>query len=243
MRKIIFILICCLFPFTLSAQQYAGMTGLIHVPSAEMDSAGDARIGATFLNKEFTPLHPQVEGHKYDTFDFYLSLTPFWWIEGAFVMTLQKGMEKNGGWAYTHRFVQKDRYFSLKINPLREGKWWPAVAVGVQDLFSDKKMGKCYYRNYYLALTKNLKFHGNTLGATLVYRKYSLDYNKKWNGLVGGITFRPSFAKDLRVMAEWTGCNFIIGADYLLFKHIIIQASLQDGKYPNAGLCYRVNLF
>lgn len=192
----------------------------------------------------FTPEHPKSNGHKYDTFDFYLSLTPFWWIEGAFVMTLQKGMDdKDGNWIHPNRFLQKDRYFSVKVNPLREGKWWPAVALGVQDLFSDSKMGKAYYRNYYLALTKNIDFHGNRLGATLVYRKYSLDYNKKWDGVVGGITFRPSFAKDLRIIAEWTGCNFNIGADYLLFKHLFIQASLQDGKYPNAGLCYKVNLF
>lgn len=37
------------------AQQYTGMSGLIHVPSADMDKAGEIRIGAHFLNKNFTP--------------------------------------------------------------------------------------------------------------------------------------------------------------------------------------------
>ena len=37
--------------FPVSAQQYTGMSGLIHVPSADMDDAGAARVGIHFLNK------------------------------------------------------------------------------------------------------------------------------------------------------------------------------------------------
>ena len=38
-----------------AAEEYGGITGLIHTPSAEMNPAGMARIGAFFLNKEFLP--------------------------------------------------------------------------------------------------------------------------------------------------------------------------------------------
>ena len=59
MRQITILIIGCLFFFgsgqLLHAQQYTGMSGLIHVPSGEMDEAGEARVGAHFLNKEFTP--------------------------------------------------------------------------------------------------------------------------------------------------------------------------------------------
>lgn len=31
------------------------------------------------------------------------------------------------------RYYYQDRYFSIKIRPLKEGKWWPAIAVGAND--------------------------------------------------------------------------------------------------------------
>ena len=37
------------------AQQYTGLSGLLHVPSAEMNHEGDAFIGLHFLNKAMTP--------------------------------------------------------------------------------------------------------------------------------------------------------------------------------------------
>lgn len=55
MRQITILIIGCLFFFgsgqLLHAQQYTGMSGLIHVPSGEMDEAGEARVGAHFLRK------------------------------------------------------------------------------------------------------------------------------------------------------------------------------------------------
>ena len=39
----------------LHAQEYTGITGMIHVPTAEMAPEGNVRIGASFLNREFLP--------------------------------------------------------------------------------------------------------------------------------------------------------------------------------------------
>lgn len=30
-------------------------------------------------------------------------------------------------------FYHKDRYFSVKIRPVKEDKWWPGIAVGSND--------------------------------------------------------------------------------------------------------------
>ncbi|MCM1349392.1 MAG: YjbH domain-containing protein [Firmicutes bacterium] len=234
------------------SQQYTGMSGLIHVPSADMDSAGDARIGVHFLNHEFTPNHPvwHYDGKKYDTGDMYLSLTPFKWISIGYTMTLFKRhadpqfpKDKDG-------YTAKDRYFSIKIRPLEEGKWWPSVAIGSNDCLTSKPFksndvsgGNGYWRNYYGALTKHFSIKGNTIGVTAVYRHFISIYNHRWNGLVGGVTFRPAFARNLRAVVEWTGCDVNFGVDCLLWKHLLLQASLQDGRYPSGGICYVVNLF
>ena len=67
-----------LMPLSSSAQQYTGLSGLIHVPSAEMNHEGDAFMGIHFLNKAMTPdTGFLLAGQKYDTYDYYISLTPF----------------------------------------------------------------------------------------------------------------------------------------------------------------------
>lgn len=246
------------FRITAVAQQYTGTTGLIHTPSAEINKEGTARIGAHFLTKEFSP---QV--FSYNTGTYYLSITPFSWVEIAYTCTLLKGNGKdtNGNWEKKTGYYYQDRYFSLKLRPLKEGKYWPAIAIGTNDPYStNKKRNKVqvpmdegkshngdgksqHFCNYYIAVTKHFPIKKNQIGIHAAYRKWKRDYNSKWNGLVGGITYQPSFAPDLRVIAEYTGDDINIGADCLLWRHLLLQASLQNGKYFSGGICFQMNLF
>ena len=235
-----------LLPMTSRAQQYTGISGLIHVPSAEMHHEGDARLGIHYLNKEMLPdIGFTYNGEKYNTYDYYVSITPYSWIELSYMCTKRMDM-KNGEPVYG----RKDRNASIKIRPLKEGKYWPAVAIGCNDIgtsiassvTSTSTNVQLYFQNYYVAATKHFLFSENELGITLSYRHFTREYNDKWNGLVGGITFRPSFFPQARAIAEWTGNEFQIGIDALLFRHLLIQASLKDFKYPNVGLCFQMNL-
>ena len=96
--------------------------------------------------------------------------------------------------------------------------------------------------NWYITATKHFNFSGNELGVTLAYRYYFRNYNAKWNGIVGGITFRPAFFPQARIIAEYTGNEFLLGMDMLLWQHIRLQASVMDFKYVYAGLCLQFNL-
>lgn len=232
-------------PF-LPAQQYIGMSGMIHVPTAEMNREGTARIGAHFLNREFTPAN-----FTYHTTTHYLDITPFPWIEIAYTCTLMKGGNDGGS---KYGFYHKDRYFSLKLRPLKEGKWWPAVAIGTNDPYSRKGNnewasahgtgeGSQYFSNYYIAATKHIEIKQHELALHVTYRHWKRDYNSKWNGVAGGITYRPSFCKPLRVIAEYTGEGANVGADCLLWKHLFLQVILQEGKYFSGGICFQTNLF
>ncbi|MDL2255769.1 YjbH domain-containing protein [Parabacteroides sp. OttesenSCG-928-G06] len=224
---------------SLKAQQYTGMTGLIHTPSAEMNDAGTARIGAHFLNEAFSPAVMD-----YPTGCYYLNITPFSWIELAYTCTLLKdksapGYEEKIG--YTHQ----DRYFSLKLRPLKEGKWWPAIALGTNDPYGTygATRGSLYFSNFYVAASKRLFLGGNELAAHLSWRKFRRDYNAKWDGVVGGVTFRPAFAPNLRAIVEYSGDDVNLGVDVLLWKHFLLQISLQQGKHLSGGVCYQLNLF
>ena len=61
--------------------------------------------------------------------------------------------------------------------------------------------------------------------------------------MAGGIAYRPAFARNLRLSGEYTGDAFIVGADCLLWKHLSLQASLQDGKHFVGGISLQMNLF
>lgn len=177
-----------LCPVGTPAQLYTGTTGLLHTPSAEMNDAGTACIGGYFLNKAFTPAAFTYDG-KYHTGDYFLSLTPFSWIELGYTCTLLKNIQDDGrvGWG-------QDRYFSVKVRPLREGKYWPAVAIGSNDPLGTGYKGMLdvshnskseYFSNYYVAATKHFDFRAGQLGAHIAYRRFRQDYNGKWNGVTG----------------------------------------------------------
>ena len=243
MKKFLFccILGCCFMGQVLKAQEYSGITGLIHVPTAEMAPEGEARVGVFFLNLEFLPDNLNYRGQKYNTTNHFLAITPFPWIELAYVCTLEKGMDNHGDVGYN----MKDRYLAVKLRPLKEGKWWPAIAIGAQDpgrTIEDAHGDYAYFQNFYVAASKHFVWKRHELGVHLAYRYYRSDFNAKWRGIAGGITYRPSFAKDLRAIVEYTGNDVNIGVDYLLWRYFFLQASLQNGKYFTGGLCFKINL-
>lgn len=241
--SLLFILIT-LLSTSLRAQQYTGMEGLLHVPSGEMDSAGVARIGAHFICKDMLADRMKIDGEKYNTATNYLSITPFSWIEIGYAYTLWK-FHKNMNKKRQVGFYSKDRYFSLRIQPLKEGKYWPSVVLGGNDVWGQKdggESGSNFYRNFYIATTKHFDYNGWNIGTTLSYRKWKQDYFKKWNGVVGGVTVNPPFYKPLRVIAEWDGNEMNMGADCTLFKYFLLQASLLNMQHFCGGLCFRINL-
>lgn len=244
-RWFVCLLVGLLLACALHAQEYTGITGMIHVPTAEMAPEGDARIGVSFLNREFLPDMINFEGEKYDSFNHYLAITPFPWIELAYVCTLVKDY-KNLDKTQKVGYYQKDRFFAVKLRLLKEGRYLPAMAIGVQDLgnmFFVEDKGNVFFQNYYIAATKYWRPRGHELGFHLTYRHYSSEDNRKWNGVVGGVTYRPAFASNCRAMVEYTGNDLNVGVDCLLWKHLFIQAALQNGRYFSGGLRFQMNLF
>ena len=73
--------LCC--HLALSAQLTYGTTGLLHAPSAEMQRDKTVMIGGNFLNKEITP--PTWDYH---TYNYFLNVTIFPWLEIAYTCTL-----------------------------------------------------------------------------------------------------------------------------------------------------------
>ena len=136
-------LICC---NVAKAQMYLGMTGLIHVPSAEMNEAGDARIGVHYIPNEMLSSRLWEyygKGKLFDSYSYYFSITPFRWMEATYECTAVKTQLGNGS-------------YNVKDRPLYEGKYWPLVVMGAQDVFgstvynSDITKGQAFFGNWYV---------------------------------------------------------------------------------------------
>lgn len=227
---------------TASAQEYNGITGLLQVPSAETDSAGTFRGGATFLHEEFLP----EQLPRKNTFGYVVGITGFRWIElsyGATLLWMHKGGKKEAKMGY----YNEDRRVNVKLAPLYEGRWWPGIAVGMDDVgrfkrFREGVNGNNYYQNIYIAASKHFDIRGYELGAHLAYRYYSSDVNSGRRGLAGGVTFRPGFYRPLRFVVEWDGLGVNAGADVLLWRHLFVQAALVHGQGFTGGLGYHYTI-
>ena len=226
------------------AQQYTGMTGLLHVPSAEMDTIETLRLGVHALPEDMMPDEMRFEGEKYASSNWYISAMPLKWLEAGYSFTLmkfRKNLNKNSDEV---GFYSKDRYFSLRLRPLSEGLYWPSVVIGGNDVIGqrDGDSYSFYFRNFYVAASKHIDLPFGVVGGHLAYRKWSKSYNNRWDGVVGGITLRPSVYSPLRAIAEYDGDGINIGTDCVLFRYVQLQASLMKCRYLSVGAALRIEL-
>ena len=230
----------------LSAQLTYGTTGLLHAPSAEMQRDKTVMLGGNFMNKEITP-----PTWYYHTYNYFLNVTILPWMEVAYTCTLFKA-EALGLKPYGYSgFTNQDRYFSIRLRILKEGQFWkymPAVVFGTSDPFTSSGGGEIgttevngYYSRFYLAATKHFTIGTEEVGVHLSYL-YNKRKEYKLNGVTVGISYNPTFAPDLRVIAEYDSKDFALGATYLLFKHLHMQVELQRMRYFTGGLCLQFRL-
>ena len=195
-----------------------------------------------FLHRDFLPAQMPDK----NTMSYTIGITPFRWMElsyGAALLWMHKNSIKTEKMGY----YNEDRRVNVKVTPLYEGRWWPAIALGMDDVgrfkrISDGTNRNNYFQNIYGVVSKNFDIHGWRLGAHVAYRYYTSDQNKDRRGVAGGITLRPAFYPPMRIIAEWDGIGINVGADALLWRHLFIQANLVHGHGFAGGLSYHYRI-
>lgn len=136
-----------------SAQRLIGSGGLMNVPSADMSPAGTFEGGAAVLQSRMTD-----DRFDYYTGLYYISFTPFSFVEATFRETLRKTCKS--AWDQRRGFYQQDRSTTIRLRPLRETRegWWPSVVIGVNDIYSDH--GKSEYAAVYGVVTRHFGLKG-----------------------------------------------------------------------------------
>ena len=269
MRKILLILVGTLVYMSLYAQFTTGTTGLLNMPTAEMQRDKTFMFGGGFLEKHATPAR-----WTYNTLNYYINITLFPWLEVAYDCTLHKAMKCDpvygcGFWVPSTygKFVNQDRNFSVRLRLLKEGQWWkymPAIVIGSNDVttrpgddsstnFSNPKgTGNGFWNRYFIVATKHLAFKNmGELGVHLAY-VYNRRKDYPLNGPAIGANFRFSLpptsfinkaVNNLNLMAEYDSKSINCGFEYSFWKdYINAVVELNRCKYLSGGLVFKIHL-
>jgi len=224
----VFLLIC--IPTLLKGQVSSGSTGLLNIPSAEMQTDGTFLFGTNYLSEEFTP-----EKFSYNTGNYFLNVTFLPFLEVTYRCTLFKTIE-------TGKYTQQDRTFTVRMRLLKERKYLPSLVLGGNDLYSEESDGRDQYLgSLYAVATKNIETRFFSLGLSFG-RGFKAYNGGQMDGFFGGISISPNRIKELSFMAEYDSKKVNVGASVLLFKHLYLHSFLYDCKYPVGGLAYKIYL-
>lgn len=257
MKKIIILYSLLLIaPICLKAQFTSGVTGLLHMPNADMQEDGTFLLGGNFLNKHNLP---SDKWWGYNSYNYFINITFFDRIEISYICTLVQGKKNDYHWPESTygKFVNQDRQFAGKLQLVKEEEWWkymPSIIVGVNDpttggnsdytdfdVSGSRNNG--FFNRWYIAMTKHFQLKG--MGELGVHAAYLYDKRTDYplNGPAFGLNFRPNFHKNLNLIAEYDAKTINVGATYSLWAdHFNFLFELQEGKYISAGLVYKVNL-
>ena len=256
-RKLFVVTCFLIFGIPAIAQFTYGTTGLLHMPTADMQQDKTFMAGGSYLDKHATP-----DRWSYDTWNYYINITFFPWLEVAYTCTIFDEWLAN---RQVH-MINQDRNFSGRLRLWKEGwwkEWTPQIVVGGNDVLhgSDEggdigavegsgTGGNTFYQRYYVAATKHLSWYGEWgIHAAYVYSKR---IGHKFNGLALGVDYQFALKGEepwqkavngLNLMAEYDSKSVNVGAKYAVWKdHINIITELRECKYPSVGVYFKVHL-
>ena len=264
MKKLLLtISLSCLVCGLAKAQFTFGNTGLLHMPTAEMNADKTFMFGAGTLAPAATPGR-----WDYRTFNHYIDITLFPFLEISYNTTLFSGEDlkaSRGSQNHFDKWANQDRSFSAKIRLIEEGQFWkymPQIVIGandfvhtigVENLGTSKKLvgfwssGNGYYGRFFVAATKHFETGRiGTLGVHLAYMYNDReDFLFRGPGVGADYRFHPDsdsfWAKALEgldLRAEYDSRAFNLGFRYSIWKdHINILGEFYQCKYFSCGLC------
>ena len=255
LRRLVFLTFFMLLGLSAMAQFTYGTTGLLHMPTADMQRDKTFMFGGGYLNEHATPAR-----WYFDTWNYYINITFFPWLEMGYTCNLftaeSLGLDEYGYSGFTNQ----DRSFHGRLRLWKEGwwkEWTPQIVVGGNDIFhgsgeiSTVEGGtNTFYQRYYIAATKHVDWYG-LWGIHAAY-VYSKRIGHKFNGIAFGFGYQFDLAGEelwqkaingLNLMAEYDSKFVNIGARYTLWKdHINIVTELRECKHPSVGVYFKVHL-
>ena len=109
----------------INAQTMYGTTGLLYAPTAEMQKDKTFMVGGSMIDHNIYRSDYWNSHEEYNpyTYNYYLNITIFPWLEVAYTCTLVKGLIGSSGWPQQtwSKFVNQDRSFHGRLRLWKEG--------------------------------------------------------------------------------------------------------------------------
>lgn len=227
MKRLFLCILCVAFVMSSRSQSIEGVTGLMKIPTAEMQADGTFLAGINYLPELVTP-----ERFDYDTFNYFFNLTFLPFLEFSIRSTYLKFDENRNA----------DRAFGLRFRLLNESRLRPSLVFGGNDLYSYAgNTGNQSFNSLYGVATKHFSVSNHQFGITLGWGKGNAQ-NENLDGLFAGVSFQPSVLPNLKFMAEYDSKVFNAGAEILLLKHVQLFGMAYNLRDFAGGLSFRLNL-
>lgn len=259
-RRLSLLFALCLFGTGVARAQFADCsTGLLQMPTAEMQPDGTFMITNNYLNKH--ALASRRWG--YDTFQYGFSFSLWNRFEIGYVCTIindhWKGSQSRPGvW-----MVNQDRHFTGRVALLREGDfglgWMPGLVVGISDPVTASTnyeyatadmsaAGNGYFNRNFVVMTKHFGTPWGQLGVHGGYQ-YNRRSDYSINGPCFGLDWKPVWLQDLRFLhsvdcvLEYDSRTFNAGLLVSVWDdRFTAMVEWQSCRWLNFGLRYKLHI-
>ena len=260
-RLLLTIAILLFAPMTVRAQFADCSTGLLQMPTADMQDDGTFMITNNFINQHALP----TSGWCYNTFQYGFAVSFWGRMEVGYVCTIFNGAwdpRPNKTWRQ-EIMRNQDRHFTGRIRLLKEGefgqKWIPSLVVGASDPFTatggdytnldgTSGTGNGYFNRYFVVVTKHFDTPWGQLGTHVGYQKNRRkDY--AINGPCAGINWSPIWLQNhgildgVNLIAEYDSRTVNMGCIASIWENRFeAMFELQNFQWINFGLRFKVRL-
>lgn len=233
-----FLLMAALF-FGLSnrsqSQALTGTTGYFNIPSGEIHEDKTMFFGTNRLHRNYK----EWGSPDHHAMNFFVTASYFPFAEISIRFTRIIGLED-------YSSTVGDRMASARLQAVREGRYRPAIVIGVQNFFTTLSSGEAsHFNSTYLAATKNFQFSSviSNLGITAGYGTDILvSANYQFLGLFGGVKITPQHLDFMELMFEYDGDKWNAGTRITILRHIVILAGMEGLDVFSGGVSFRFKL-
>ena len=268
-KRYLFIHILSFCSLIALGQATSGTTGLLFMPTADMQKDKTFLFGGNYLHLSHLSGHFKSNEVSH-TFNYYINITFFPWLEIGYTCTL---VHADHGSTYFPEKVwgtypNQDRAFYGRIRLWKHGGWkkcTPQIVIGADDpathalygggeiISGNTSTSNNYATRFYLATTKHITFKAiGELGTHLSYVYGKARDIPEYKGLAAGFNFRFNFIGDefykkiingLNIMAEYDARTANFGFNYAFGKdQINIICAWNECKHFNGGLQFKICL-
>ncbi|ACF14858.1 conserved hypothetical protein [Chloroherpeton thalassium ATCC 35110] len=225
------IFLSLLFSGTCIGHSLTGMTGLLNIPSADMQPDGTLIFGVSYLDKHHAAVMHSY--NRYDVLAYYANLT--------FLPFLELGFRNSGPINRPGQSFQVDRMVSARVRLLKESEKIPAFVIGGHDIVTSVSKGNQFFGTLYAVATKHFITNEHNVGLTIGYAFDAMPHNQ-FDGFLAGIAVAPSHIPELALILEHDSNVINLGGQLCLFQHIELLGALQDLKDFSGSFALKIFL-